>query len=280
MKTPRIRYVAAQWTMLGYPTPLQEWSLDQKLSAAKASGFDAFAFYIPDPSLPELAKKHQLQLLGYIASGKASEFAEKLKLNKDLGAHHINVQMADEDTLTPEALGLAILLIQEGRKLGVEPAIEVHRDTCTETPEKTYALAEAYQKVTGELMPMTWDFSHLSVVKHLAPTNYIEKLIIRPDLIQRAQQFHFRPFNGHHAQVPVTDGKGNLTLEVKEWLPFAEAVMKCWLEGNRNTDREFFVCPELGPVVGGYNLSTLPNSWEEAQVLRVEIEKIWTRLIS
>lgn len=127
---------------------------------------------------------------------------------------------------------------------------------CTETPEKAYALADAYQKITDELRPITWDFSHFAVVKHLTPANFIEKLLIRPDLIQRAQQFHFRPFNGHHCQIPVTDGKGNLTQELKDWLPFAEAVLKCWLEGNRGTNREIFVCPEMGPVLGGYNLST------------------------
>lgn len=115
-------------------------------------------------------------------------------------------------------------------------------------------------------------------MKHLNPDNYVSRLLLRPDLIQRAQQFHFRPFNGHHAQVPVTDGKGNLTLEVKQWLPFAEVLLKCWWEGNKDKDREIFVCPELGPVVSGYNFSTLPNSWEDAQVLRLEIDKIWKKV--
>jgi hypothetical protein len=156
--------------------------------------------------------------------------------------------------------------------------VEVHRDTCTETPEKTYALADAYQKATGELLPISWDFSHISVVKHLRPDNFIERMIVRPDLIQRAQQFHFRPFNGHHCQVPVTDGQGNLTQEVKDWFPFAEAVLECWLAGNRDNGREIFVCPEMGPIAGGYNLSTLPNSWEDAKILRGEIEKLWTKL--
>ena len=197
---------------------------------------------------------------------------------KDTGAHHVNVQLADEDTLTPEALDLTLALMQEGRKLGLEPAVEVHRDTCTETPEKTYALADAYQKATGDLLPISWDFSHISVVKHLRPDNFVERIIVRPDLIQRAQQFHFRPFNGHHAQVPVTDGQGNLTRELKDWLPFAEAVLWCWLEGNRNSGREIFICPEMGPVAGGYALSTFPNSWEDAKVLRREIDKLWKKV--
>ena len=277
MSQPVLRHIAARWSMVHFPTQAEEWSLDQKFAAVKAAGFYGI-IHPPHPDLKELTSKHNLKLLGFVSSGKQAEFSELLQANNDCGAHHINVQMADDDTLTPEAVGLALLLMQEGKKLGVEPAIEVHRDTCTETPEKAYALADAYQKVTGELMPMTWDFSHFAVVKHLSPANFIQKLILRHDLIQRAQQFHFRPFNGHHCQIPVTDGKGNLTQEVKDWLPFAEALLKCWLDGNRGTDRELFVCPEMGPVLGGYNLSSLPNSWEDAKILRVEIDRIWKSL--
>jgi len=268
-----IRHVASLWSLTDSP-----WPLEQKIAAIKEAGFGGVASGA-DAEVGKLARKHGLIVLGYIAASEAAAFAAAVKANKDMGAHHINVQLADEDTLTPEALGLTMLMLEEGRRQGVAPAIEVHRDTCTETPEKAYALADAYQKVTGELLPMTWDFSHLAVVKHLNPGNYAARLIVRPDLIQRAQQFHFRPFNGHHCQVPVTDGKGNLTQEVKDWLPFAEAVLKCWLQGNKGTDRDIFVCPEMGPVPGGYNLTTLPNSWDDAKVLRVEIDKLWKKLI-
>ena len=34
----------------------------------------------------------------------------------------------------------------------------------------------------------------------------------------------------------------------------------------------------MGPVPGGYNLTTLPHSWDDAKVLRVEIDKIWRKL--
>jgi hypothetical protein len=272
-----LRHVANLWTFVQHPSKENEWPLDQKLRAIKEAGFDGVCWG-PIPGLKEGLARHGLFFLGGMSSGKAAEFPRLLQELKDTDAHHVNVQLADEDTLTPEALGLTLSLMQEGRKLGLEPAVEVHRDTCTETPEKTYALADAYQKVTGELLPISWDFSHISVVKHLRPDNYIEKMIVRPDLIQRAQQFHFRPFNGHHCQVPVTDGKGTLTQEVKDWFPFAEAVLKCWLAGNRDNGREIFVCPEMGPVAGGYNLSTLPNSWEDAKILRGEIERLWKQV--
>ncbi|MEY4917378.1 MAG: hypothetical protein RL616_1291, partial [Verrucomicrobiota bacterium] len=140
------------------------------------------------------------------------------------------------------------------------------------------AVVAAHVRDTGELLPLSIDFSHFAVVKHLVPENFAARLLVRPDLIQHAQQFHFRPFNGHHVQIPITDGRGNLTKEFHEWLPFAEALLKCWLQGNQNTAREIFICPELGPVVGGYCLSTFPNSWEDKKILRGEIEKLWKKL--
>ena len=269
-----LRHIANLWTLIGHPSTEREWSLDKKLCAIKEAGFDGVC-WAGSPELKRGLKEHGLMFVGGMSSGTASDFRPTLEQLKDFGAHHVNVQLADHDTPHEEAVALAIALMQEGRNLGMEPAIEVHRDTCTETPEKTYALADAYQAATGELLPISWDFSHVSVVKHLCPENFIERLLVRPDLIQRAQQFHFRPFNGHHAQVPVTDGRGNLSRELNEWLPFAKALLQCWLDGNRGAGREIFVCPEMGPLPGGYALSVFANSWEDAKALRMQIEKAW-----
>lgn len=274
---PKLRHIANLWTFMGHPTKEHEWSLDQKLRAMKEAGFDGVC-WAGSPDLRAGCERHGLIFVGGMASGNAADFPRLLQEQKDCGAVHVNVQLATDDVLTPEALPLALALNREGKRLGLIPGIETHRGTCTETPEKHYALCDAYQKATGELLPLSIDFSHFAVVKHLVPENFAKRLLVRPDLIQHAQQFHFRPFNGHHVQVPITDGRGNLTPEVKDWLPFAEALLQCWLEGNQNSGREIFICPELGPVEGGYALSTFRNSWEEKQILRVEIEKLWRKL--
>ncbi len=260
-----------------YPTREAEWTLDQKLTAIKAAGFDGVC-WAPSPELHLGALDRDLIFVGGMASGNAADFPQILADLKQYGAHHVNVQLAADNVLTPEALDLTLTLMQQAKPLGLEPAIESHRGTCTETPEKTYALADAYYVATGELLSISWDFSHFAVVKHLVPSNFVDRLIVRPDLIQRAQQFHFRPFNGHHVQVPITNAKGDLTPEVRDWLPFAEALLTCWLDGNRNTAREILICPELGPVEGGYALSTFPNSWEDAKILRVLIDDLWKKL--
>jgi len=270
---PRIRHIANFWSMVHYPSQKKEWSLERKAEAMKEARFDGFTT-MPSAEHKRLAEKYGLIIVGYFSGANAADFRELLLQNKENGAHHINVQLANEDTLTPEALRLTLRLIKEGEELGVEPAVEIHRDTCTETPEKAYALADAYRKATGKYLPMTLDYSHPAVVKHLHPGNYAEKLLVQPKLIQRAAQMHLRPFNGHHCQVPVTDGKGKITQEIKDWLPFVEALFRVWRQGNQE-GRELFVCPEMGPVAGGYNLHGLPNSWEEAIVLKGLIQKVW-----
>lgn len=265
--------IAAMWSLTQYPSAKKEWALERKVRAIKEAGFDGFAT-AATPELKKLADKYGLLIVGYVASGNAKEFHKLLKENADNGAHYINVQLADEDTLTPEALKLTLQLMKDAEKIGCEPAVEIHRDTCTETPEKAYALADAYRKATGKLLPMTLDYSHVSVVKHLHPGNYASRLLVQPKLIQRVEQMHLRPFNGHHCQIPVTDGKGKLTPEIKDWVPFAEALFRVWREGKQD-GRELFVVPEMGPIAGGYNLHSLPNSWEEAIVLKGLIEKAW-----
>ena len=280
MKTttpPVLRHIANLWTLQAYPTAKKPWSLERQLVDVKEAGFDGFSGLIT-PEHARLAVKHGLSIVGYFSSSRSSEFRELIQQNVDAGAVHINVQLADHDTPVEKSIQLAVKLMQESEKLGAKCAVEVHRDTCTETPEKTYAIAAGYKKATGRLLPMTWDFSHLSVVKHLAPP-YWERLLVDAKLIQAAQQFHFRPFNGHHCQVPVTDGHGKLSLELKQWLPFLEKTLELWLKGNQS-GREFFAVPEMGPVPGGYNFAQLPNSWEDAKVLRPIIAKAWKKALA
>lgn len=275
---PILRHIANLWTLIGHPSSEDEWTLDRKLIAIREAGFDGVC-WAPSAELHDAAQRYGLIFVGGMAPAHASEFPDQLRDLKRYGAHHVNVQLGSDSMLTPEALHLTLALMEQAHDLDLEPAIESHRGTCTETPEKLYALADAYQQATGKQLPISWDFSHFAVVKHLVPANFVERLLIRPDLIRHAQQFHFRSFNGHHVQVPITRGNGQLTQEVLDWLPFAEAVLRCWLEANRDNGREIFICPELGPQEGGYALSTFPDSWEDAKVLRREIEKLWTRLI-
>lgn len=274
---PRLVQIAALWSIWDYPSAKADWSVEKKLAAVKAAGFDGIATAM-NPELGKLADKHALCSVGYISSGKAADFPRLISENRDGGAKRINVQLADHDTPVEKATALAIRIVELGEKLGCPCDIEVHRDTCTETPEKAYAIAAGFQKATGKLLPVTWDFSHLSVVKHLAPP-YWERLLVAPKLVQHSRHFHFRPFNGHHCQIPVTDGSGKLSVELTQWLPFLDKTLEMALSA-KTASGDYYVCPEMGPVRGGYNFAQLPNSWEDAQVLRPIIEKSWKKALA
>ena len=157
----------------------------------------------------------------------------------------------------------------------------MHRDTCSETPEKPYAIAAGYHKATGNLLTITWDFSHIAVVKHINPPHW-ERLLVDAQFIQRAHQFHFRPLNGHHCQVSVTDGEGKLFPELIRWLPFFEKTLATWFAGNQS-GRKIFAVPELGPLNSsavGNCFSAFSPSWKDAKVLRGIIDRIWRKVLA
>ena len=165
---PVLRHVANLWTLMQHPSREREWTLDEKLDAIQAAGFDSVC-WAPSPELTEGLKQRGLTFVGGMASGDVAAFPALLDDLQHAGALHVNVQLGGDEMLTPEALRLTLTLMKEAKERGLRPAIESHRGTCTETPEKMYALADAYQQATGELLPISWDFSHFAVVKHLVP---------------------------------------------------------------------------------------------------------------
>lgn len=273
---PVIRYVLNLWTLVWHPTKAKEWSLERKIAAVKEAGFDGFMDHLT-PRHRKCAERLGLQCVGFFRSSKPDDFESLLQSQRDCGAIHVNAHIGDHDTPPSEALQMVRKVISVGEKVGVKPSIEVHRDTCTETPEKTFALADAFEHSTGELLPLTWDYSHLAVVKHLLPP-FWDRLGVRCDLLRRSQQFHFRPFNGHHCQIPVTNGRGAFTPEFLDYVPFLDQVLASWLEGAE-PGRELIAVPELGPLWLGYGLHSFPPSWEESKILRAEIDKRWRRAL-
>jgi hypothetical protein len=279
---PSIAHIAALWSLTDIPSPGRPWSLATKIKAAADAGFDGVTGMLT-PEHRRLADKHGLRhLLGFISSDQPNEFPDLVRAQKEAGAVHINVQLDNHDTPPEKATRDWIRMVRDTERIGgVVVSLEVHRDTCTETPEKTYEIAERFEKATGQMIKINFDFSHFAVVKHLAPSNYIERLLDHPELVRNSEQSHFRPFNGHHCQVPVTH-LGRLTPEVISYLDFVQAFMKLWRGARQNADKTLYACPEMGPhdgsgKGGGYNLTGLPQSWPDAIVLRRELAARWGR---
>jgi hypothetical protein len=262
--------------MLGWPSPRREWSLPRKIAAIAAAGFDGVCAYVT-PELRAAATRHGLELMsGFDAQGVAAALP-RLRAQRDLGVRLINIQLLNHDTPPAVAARAAVKLIRAARPLGVAVHLETHRDTATETPEKFAEIARRYRRATGELMPVTWDHSHFAVSKHMMPRDYSARLLAWPELIQASQLFHLRPFNSQHCQVPVTDGRGALTPEFRDYLAFAQDLFACWLAGPR-PGGELWACPELG-MSHGYHVSTDPHAWPDAVRARTELLGAWRRAL-
>lgn len=272
-KTPVMRQLGTLWTLTDYGGK-KPWSVKKKIRKIRKAGFDGFMGRVP-PVTREMIEESGLVFSAIVDLSLARDVRPRLKALKEAGASIVNVQMLDHDTSTVRAVSLARRVMETADAIGLDVSIEVHRDTCTETPEKAYALARAFEKAEKRPLKMTWDFSHPAVIKGLGAP-FWERLAERPDLIQTANQFHMRPFNGHHAQVPAVGWDGKLTPEFKDWLEFAERVVACWLE-SAPAGRVVYVCPEQGAP--GYDLSVFPDRWKDVLVIRKELARVWKRQI-
>ena len=272
---PRLRPVAALWTLVGHSgSGRREWSLQRKLRAMREAGFAAVCTLF-DEATADAVRAESLEPVGLFFGREPAGYAASIASVVRSGVRVANVQLMGHDLPVTEGLRRWLALERFAIDAGIELSLETHRDTVTETPEKLFALAERYEQKTGRLLRLTWDFSHLAVVKHIEPAIVAERYLKRADLIAHATQIHFRPFNAHHAQIPVTHRGGRLAPGLDAYLAFAAAVMRIWKGAPANRGRALYACPELGPVQGGYGLAAFPSVWPDAVRLQRELETCW-----
>ena len=258
---------ASLWSLRQYPTHAREWSWDRKFRAIQDGGFEG----VFSPPLPILAERGALAYLAVTSLGTDSNVAKALQLPKDLGAVAIDVQLCDYDTPLSDALTVALEIRQAAREIGIGFAIETHRDTFTETPEATLALFNAYRDATGEDMPCCLDHSHFAVVRHIAPP-YWPRLKVPVELLRAATQYHLRPFNGHHCQIPALSLAGRRTAEYRSWLEYATELL---LDANKQPSSEAIrVVPEIGHAAPAYRLSGFPDTWRDVLTVSADLRRI------
>ena len=267
---------ATPWSLETHPTPGRRWPLSRQIAAIAEAGFDGVSAIATTPLIP-LLRQHGLQLMGRFDTGTARGARQLVAGQRAAGAELINVQLGNHDTPPAAAARVAVALVRAGERQGARVHIETHRDTATETPEKYVEIARLYRQETGEEMPTTWDHSHFAVSKHLLAPAFVPRLLQYRKSIQRSQIFHCRPFNSQHCQVPVTNGRGRLTPECRDYLGFTEELFLLWLQGPRPRNT-LWVCPEMGASVG-YHLSVHPPVWPDTLRLRDELLRAWRRAL-
>ena len=276
---PQLHLIAAAWSLTNYPSAEKQWSWEKKVKAAKEAGFVGMSAGVV-PELTQALRQHKMALVGGIDVGEVGEAEAKLRAFKDAGAVHVNVQLCDHDTPIAKAVPVARKVMQVGKALGIKPAIEWHRDTVTETPEKGLALAAQYEKRYREALRVNFDHSHPAIIKQLRPATYWERIAeYRLDLLQQSEMIHLRTFTGSHCQTPITNGRGKLDRDFVAWRDnFLKPMLAAWLKGAKK-GQELWAVIELGPQGSGYALECFPDVWKDAIVARAEIEKVWKSLV-
>jgi hypothetical protein len=270
---PHLKTYANLWTLWDHPSSGEmEWSLERKVAGIAAAGFDGVMGDL-GTGVGAVARGHGLAYIAFSRLDGDSDFEKAMLAAREEGAVVLQVHLGWHDTGVDEALRWALALHEASGRLGLEVVIETHRDTCTETPEKTKELRRRFHAETGGTeIPLLPDFSHPAVVKHLMPP-WAPRLLDDEGLVRRSRWHHLRPFNGHHAQVPVLAAdRRTLTIEAEEWMLFVRALFALLREGSLP---EIWVCPEIGPLRSGYGLSCFAPAWDEALALRSRLIAEW-----
>jgi hypothetical protein len=260
---------ASAWSLRQYPSSRREWSWDRKFAAMQAAGFDG----VFSPPRPELGDRGPLRYLAVTSLDAPEKVAEALAAARQLGALAIDVQLGDYDTPLADAVRLARRIRDVARELALPFAIETHRDTFTETPEATLALAHGYAAATGEVLPLCLDHSHFAVVRHLREDLLWERLREPAELLAASTQFHLRPCNGHHCQIPVLDARGRRTPEYRHWLEYSRSLLTH--VAAQATRDPVLVVPELGHAAPAYRLSCFGDTWRDAVTVARDLRRQW-----
>ncbi|WP_414660630.1 hypothetical protein [Horticoccus sp. 23ND18S-11] len=260
---------ATLWSLRQYPTRRREWSWARKFAAIQAAGFEG----VFSPPIPQVAERGVLQYLAITSIAAADKIVPAFQSAKDLGAAAIDVQLGDYDTPLADAVKLALRIRAVARDLELPFTVETHRNTFTETPEATLALCRGYHAAAGERLPLCLDHSHFAVVRHLAAADFWEYLREPAELLAGAEQFHLRPFNGHHCQIPVLTAAGRRTPEYRDWLVYSAALLTHLHREGKTTP--VLAVPELGHAAPAYGLSCHRDTWSDALAVARDLRRQW-----
>lgn len=264
------------WSLSGYPNREAEWSEVEKLQFFAEEGFDAVTMG-GRPGLGSwLKEEFGLRLCGFFQASSLEDIEAAYIREVEAGAETINSFLGSPTTPLEEAVQMFIEVDRLERAHGIPIHAETHRGTMLEVPEFSFELYQAIHSRCGIWPRLCHDDSHIALVKHLSLNQLAEFLDSRrtPGLLNRSEQMHLRPFNGHHAQVPVLNHAGGETPEFLEWMEYVQTVLQAW-KRSRKSATKLWIVPELGPVSDGYALTTFPDMLVELKHCAARIKEIF-----
>lgn len=264
------RIFGTLWSLRQYPTPEDEWSLEEKIERVRSAGFDG----LMGPPDDRLLKAGTAGLPFWAMATYTETLPVEGSFDRasQLGAEHITIQLGDFDYSLRQCLALLDDIADLSEKYDLPFSIENHRDTFTETPERYRELQKAYLESGGFSYAHCIDHSHFAVLRHIWPP-YFEALACDEDVMRGARHFHLRPFTGHSCQIPATDGKGDRIPEYLDWLQYVRD-LKRFID-SQEFQEPVFLCVEMGNAHPAYRLSIYPDNWEDTQVVLMDVRSLF-----
>ena len=78
VSAPQLVICATTWSMIGYPSPKREWSMEEKLRAIRTAGFDGVCAYIT-PEMATAARKLGLRLMSGFDAKSVADALPRLR---------------------------------------------------------------------------------------------------------------------------------------------------------------------------------------------------------
>ena len=274
---PRLRIQHSLWSLRKLPMNAEaEWTLDEKFSRVRDSGFEAVECWLTDADEAEhraALDRHGLRLILGHRPFTLQDVRATVDRAVRLKADFIFAQPADAFTPVDEVATLC----REGRKIandrGLALFVEIHRNNFTENLPQIRQLLDLVPDVR-----FTADLSHLVVCGEFygwKDERAVERLL---PVLERTSHMHGRISNGEAVQVDVGDGTGDTAqFFVRLWA----AAMHHWLQGAGPGDVLPFAS-ELGPP--RYAITTpdgreFSDRWEQSLVMKRLAEQAWDKAV-
>jgi hypothetical protein len=274
------RVFQSLWAMSELPRNAAfEWTVPEKIQKLVEAGFEGIEVgwtpLLPYAEAIDCARAAGLDWSVTVFPPTADEFralAQTLR-SFDPAPRYVNIQ----PNLKVFTVDEGVPYLREGMKVfrnaGFQTLIETHRDRMTTDLRFTLQLMDAVPE-----MRINADLSHFVVGQELAWPVSDEDHALVHRVIERADLFHGRVASREQVQIPIAWDYHRPWVEL--FLGWWEEGFRRWRERSSPNDELVFVS-ELGPpwyALTGPAQEELSDRWQEALLLKQEVEAIWARL--
>jgi hypothetical protein len=268
----------SMWAMEQLPWHGPDWTFAEQVERIAAAGFAGAAVEFEDyeaaKEITGLLREHDLLWTIECAPRDSDELRQAIARAEEFGldrATHINLQ----PNVRPRSVLEGIPLILEWQRIadeaGVPVLFETHRDRMTTDLLYTLRLIDAIPP-----MRLTADLSHYLLGREFRWPVSEENQRLIERILDRADAFHGRVASREQVQIQLEFPHHRQWLDL--FLGWWREGFSRWRSRAAHDDRLVFTT-ELGPprwyAISGPDGEEMSDRWEEALMLRSEIQVIW-----